>query len=71
LPHLVDENIHARLDGVATMSEGEGIADFAAVNVGERGLKKFRPTTRSVTAAWRTVASGLMLLAKPGSLSRA
>src|SRR5258708_26970498 len=37
----------------------------------KRGLKKFLPTMRSVTPPWRTVASGLMLLAKPGSLSRA
>src|SRR6266702_1230834 len=36
----------------------------------KRGLKKFRPTTRSVTPPSRMVASGLMLFAWPGSLSR-
>src|SRR6266851_4234755 len=37
---LVHENIQTRLDGVTTIAEREGIADFATMNVGEARAKE-------------------------------
>src|SRR5579885_3231358 len=58
----VHHDVEARLDGVPPVSPRRILV--------KRGLKKFRPTTKSVTPPWKIVASGLMLLESPGSSSR-